>query len=167
VIAQFAGGAVGIALVAWLAGPAFTDPPVHGIVTRPGTHGPLVAFAAEATIAFILMTVVLTVSNAGPRIARFTGVAAAICVATFIVVEAPLSGMSMNPARTTASAVITHDWTDVGIYYTAPLLGMFLAASLYVYRRGRSAVRCARLNHTGPGPCIFRCGYALPPETMT
>jgi aquaporin Z len=161
VVAQFAGGAAGFALVWFLAGPALTDPPVRGIVTQPGALGPIAAFAGETTIAFILMTVVLTVSNAKPAIARFTGVAAAICVATFIVVEAPISGMSMNPARTTASALIAHDWTYVGIYYTAPLLGMLAAAAVYVARRGRSAVICGRLNHTGPFACIFRCGYPM------
>jgi aquaporin Z len=160
VIAQFVGGAAGFTVVWLIAGSALTDPPVRGIVTRPGAQGPIVAFAGELTIAFILMTVVLIVSNAEPRIARFTGVAAAICVATFITVEAPISGMSLNPARTTASALIAHDWTDVGIYYTAPLLGMLAAAAIYASRRGGAAVRCARLNHTGTSPCIFRCGYA-------
>jgi hypothetical protein len=44
------------------------------------------------------MAVVLTVSNT-PKIAQFTGIFAGACVAAFIVLETPLSGMSMNPAR--------------------------------------------------------------------
>jgi aquaporin Z len=163
VIAQFAGGAVGFSLIAAVAGSALTGPPVNGIVTHPGPGGPLVAFATEAVLAFVLMSVVLTVSNARPPYPRFTGVAAAICSATFVTIAAPLSGVSLNPARTTASALVAHRWEFVWIYYTAPLAGMLLAAALFVRLRGAGAVRCARLNHTGPFVCIFRCGY--PPVT--
>jgi aquaporin Z len=165
VIAQFAGGALGFSLIAAFAGSALTGPPVSGIVTRPGPRGPLVAFATEAVLAFVLMSVVLIVSNARPPYPRFTGVAAAFCIATFVTIAAPLSGVSLNPARTTASALLAHRWEFVWIYYTAPLVGMVLAAALFVRLRGAGAVRCARLNHTGPFVCIFRCGY--PPVTET
>lgn len=163
VIAQFAGGALGLSLIAAFAGSALTGPPVNGIVTHPGPHGPLAAFATEAVLAFVLMSVVLTISNAPPPYSRFTGVAAAICIATFVTIAAPLSGVSLNPARTTASALVAHRWEFVWIYYAAPLAGMLLAAALFVRVRGAGAVRCARLNHTGPFVCIFRCGY--PPVT--
>ncbi len=165
-LAQFAGGALGFAAIAALLGRALVAPPVNGIVTRPGAQGPLVAFAAESAIAFILMIVVLTFSNAPPPISGFTGVAAGICVVAFIAFETPLSGMSLNPARTTASAFVVHDWTSVWVYFTAPIVGTLVAAALYVSLRGRGAVRCARLNHTGPFRCIFRCGYAFPTVPM-
>jgi aquaporin Z len=158
-VAQFAGGAVGLLIVAAVAGTALVGPPNHAIVTRPGASGTAVAFVAEATISFLLMSVVLTVSNASKRISRYTGVAAATLVALFITFEAPLSGMSMNPARTLASALQGHDFTDIWIYFTAPPLGMLLAAAAFVALRGRRAVYCGRLNHTGPFPCIFRCDY--------
>ena len=57
-----------------------------------------VAFAAEITITFVLMTVILHVSN-HPKLHKFTGLCAGALVATYITVEAPISGMSMNPAR--------------------------------------------------------------------
>jgi len=166
VLAQFVGGALGFAAIAALLGRALVAQPVHGIVTRPGAQGSFAAFAGEIAIAFILMIVVLTFSNGPPPIPRFTGVAAGICVATFIAFETPLSGMSLNPARTTASAFVVHDWTSVWIYFTAPIFGMLVAAALYVSLRGRGAVRCGRLNHTGPVRCIFRCGYAFPTVPM-
>ena len=52
---------------------------------------------------FILMTVILAVSNR-PDLNRFTGLCAAALVASYIILEAPLSGMSLNPARTVGSA---------------------------------------------------------------
>ena len=159
VIAQFAGGAIGFFIIAALAGVSLIGPPNHAIVTRPGAMGPVVAFAAESTISFVLMSVVLSVSNGSKRISRYTGLAAATLIALFITFEAPLSGMSMNPARTLASALQGHDFTAIWIYFAAPPLGMLLAAVAFVTLRGRGAVFCGRLNHIGPHPCIFRCNY--------
>ncbi len=68
---------------------------------------------------------------------RYTGLAAGALVALYITVEAPLSGMSMNPARTFGSALPAQLWQAVWIYFTAPPLGMLLAAALYLRRRRR------------------------------
>ena len=91
--------------------------------TVPGHRGAIGAFLGELVITFILMTVVLTVSNR-PRLNRFTGLCAGALVGSYILVEAPLSGMSMNPARTVGSAVYAHVWTALWVYFTAPLLGI-------------------------------------------
>src|SRR6266540_9853 len=109
VAAQFAGGVSGVWLVAAVAGRVVADPAVNYAVTVPGAFGIGVAFVAELTIAFCLMSVVLATSNT-PRLARFTGLCAGALVATYITLEAPLSGMSMNPARTFASAVPAATW---------------------------------------------------------
>jgi aquaporin Z len=158
-LAQFAGGAIGFSIIAASAGAPLLGPPAHAIVTRPGTTGTAVAFIAEATISFLLMSVVLIVSNLSKSISRYTGLVAAALIALFITFEAPLSGMSMNPARTLASALQGRDFTDIWVYFTAPPLGMLLAAAAFVTLRGRGAVFCGRFNHTGPHPCIFRCNY--------
>lgn len=161
--AQFVGGVAGFALVAAIAGPLLLGPPNHAIVTKPGQAGALVAFVAEAAIAFVLMSVVLAFSNAPAPRARWTGVAAGTLVALFITFEAPYSGMSMNPARTLASALLAGDFTAIWIYFIAPPLGMLSAALAFV-ARGRT-VRCGRLNHAGPSPCRFNCTYAAAPIT--
>jgi len=84
-------------------------------------------------------------------------------VFAFITMEAPLSGMSMNPARSMASAAPARDWANLWIYFTAPLLGMFLAADVNRLLRGESPVFCAKLNHETTRRCIF-CGcQKLPP----
>jgi aquaporin Z len=88
------------------------------------------------------MTVILTVSN-NSRIHRLTGLYAGILVAVYITVEAPVSGMSMNPARSFASAVPAHQWTALWVYFIAPLLGMFLAAEAYLRARGTQSVALA------------------------
>ena len=98
------------------------------------------------------------VSNA-PRLARYTGLCAGILVAAYITFEAPISGMSMNPARSFASALLADRWTAFWIYVAAPLIGMLLAAELRL-RLSPRPVRCAKLHHDNPRRCIFRCGYA-------
>jgi aquaporin Z len=153
---QFVGGLAGALVVASLLGDRFVAPPVRAVATSPGRFGPVVAFAAEVAIAFVLMSVVLVVSNT-PRLARWTGVFVGGLVATYITVEAPLSGMSMNPARTFASAVAGRTWEALWLYFTAPPLGMLAAAWAFVGFRGRAGIACAKLCHDDRRRCIF-CG---------
>ena len=100
---------------------------------------------------------VLTASNQR-RVAPFTGVIVAMLIATFIALEAPLSGMSMNPARSLGPDVVGDMWRGLWIYFVAPPLGMLAAAETFLRVRGRLDVRCAKLHHDR-GPCIFNCGY--------
>ena len=159
VLAQFAGGTAGVMLFALLAGDAIVaDASVNYVVTVPGMSGRLVAFACEALISAGLMYTVLAVSNR-PSLNRFTGLFAGSLVALYIAFEAPLSGMSMNPARTWASGFSAHVWTDAWIYFLAPPAGMLLAAEVYLATRGASAILCCKLHHDNDSPCIFPCRY--------
>jgi aquaporin Z len=156
VIAQVAGGFLGVLLATALIGAPLTHPSVRYVATTPGPAGTLAAFAAEVAITFGLMSVVLRLSNTA-SLARFTGLAAGALVAIYIVIEAPVSGMSMNPARSFASAVPAGTWSSFWIYLTAPALGMLLAAETWVRSPG-ARVLCAKLQHSS-GPCLFRCRY--------
>lgn len=155
IAAQFMGALAGLGLAALVLGQAIANPAVHYVATEPGRWGRAAAFSAEAAMAFVMMTAVLWISN-GPR-ARWTGMVAGGLVATYIVIEAPVSGMSLNPARSLAPALLAGSFRDLWIYFTAPLAGMALAGDLFIRTRGAHAVRCAKLNHSGPGPCLFRC----------
>jgi aquaporin Z len=127
-------------------------------VTAPGVYGNAPAFLAELTISLILMTTVLFVSNR-ERIARYTPYFAGALVAICITFEAPLSGMSMNPARTFGSAVHANYWHALWIYFIAPTLGMLGAAEVFLHVRRGAPPRCAKLYHTNDKRCIFHCGY--------
>ena len=156
ILAQFAGGIAGIAVAAFVAREWEAHPNVNFVVTLPGARGTGIAFAAEFAISFVLMLTVLTVSNT-PNLARWTGVFAGCLVATYITFESPLSGMSMNPARTFGSALVGNLWTALWIYFTAPVLAMQLAA--LVYRRSGRVVNCAKLHHHNGARCIFNCAF--------
>lgn len=152
--AQFLGAIGGMAVMGMLWGAILRHQTINYVATLPGKWGGLYAFVAEAGISFVMMTMVLTVSN-HPRWARFTGVAAGLLVALFIFVEAPVSGMSMNPARSFGSAAIPGLWTHLWIYLLAPTAGMLLAAQ-FKERVGRtSGIFCAKLHHTESKRCIF------------
>jgi aquaporin Z len=154
VMAQFAGGILGVLLAVLLAGRLVADGSVRYAVTVPGPSGVAVAGVAEVVISFVLMSTVLAMAN-HPRYGRLTGLAAGLLVATFITVESPLSGMSMNPARTVASAVWALDGTALWLYFAAPLLGMLGAAQVHLWRRGREPEACAKLHHQNDRLCIF------------
>jgi len=143
-------------VVALVARMALSHRAVNYVATLPGPHGMVIAFVAELVIAFILMTVVLNVSNT-PHLARYTGIFAGCLVATYITFEGPLSGMSMNPARTFAPAFVGHLWTGLWIYFTAPVLAMQLAA--LVYARTKRPVYCAKYHHHNNQRCIFNCRF--------
>ena len=159
-LAQFTGGAAGTLLMAAVLGDLFTLPPISAVATLPGQPGQLVAFGAEVAIAFILMSTVLA-ANASARLMRWTGVCAGLLVAIYIAFEAPLSGMSLNPARSVASALPSGVWRSIWIYLTAPPIGMLLAAELHLWLGGKTS--CAKLNHFTKRRCIFHCDFAGAP----
>lgn len=147
ILAQFAGGTLGVMLFRlWL--PDYMDhPAVNFVATVPGNRGVMAAFVAETFISLLLISTVLHLSN-HKTWAPYTGYAAGVLVALFITFEAPLSGMSMNPARTFGSAFEGHIWTDWWIYFTAPLLGMLGGGYLFRWQHRRdhdgdcSGIRC-------------------------
>jgi aquaporin Z len=154
VVGQFLGAITGVGLAALVAGMWLSNDSVRYAVTTPGVAGVLVAWVTEFVLAFGLMTIVLVASNT-PKVARYTGVFTAALVAAYIPAAAALSGMSMNPARSFASAAVSQIWTGLWIYFTAPPLAMLLAAECYIRLRGRSAVFCAKLHHDNDRRCIF------------
>ena len=155
VAAQFLGGAAGVLVVAAVFGDAFLGPPVGAVATLPGPLGLATTFGAELAISFALMSIVLALGRSA-RVGRYTGLVVGGLVCLYIMFEAPLSGMSMNPARTLASAIAARNWQGLWIYFTAPLVGMLLAAEVHVrvVKPGRPS-GCAKLLHQFP--CIF-CG---------
>jgi aquaporin Z len=156
VLAQFAGGVVGVVFASLLFGQLLADARVNYVVTVPGVFGVAAAFAGEVAISFVLMSVVLRASN-HERLSSWTGLLAGLLVALYISVEAPVSGMSMNPARTFGSAVSAHVWTALWVYFTAPLVGMLLAAEVFARTGARAA--CAKLHHHNRKRCIFNCNF--------
>jgi len=156
IAAQFTGAALGVFLVARFLGRQVSDPAVRYVVTTPGPRGPWVALLAEFIIAAGMMSAVLYFSNHN-RLAGYTGLFAGLLVATYITIEAPFSGMSINPARTFGSALPSGIWEGFWVYLIASPMGMLAASEFYLWRAGKIAVQCCKLHHNNTKRCIF-CG---------
>jgi aquaporin Z len=171
ILAQFAGGTLGVLLVWGLLGSAFAEPPVSFVNTVPGPAGTAAAFATKAAMACALMLMVLGTLATG-RLMPLVGVFAGTLVALYISFLAPLSGMSINPARSFASAAPGGIWQFLWIYLSAPVLGMLAAVEIFRLVRIGSGLPirrrriCAKLNHDWAYRCIH-CGYEPPNPART
>ena len=155
---QFFGAIGGVAIARYILRGAAANHAVRYAITAPGKYGVTIAFLAEFAISFALMFIILLVTN-HERLARYTPYFAGALVAMFLTFEWPLSGMSMNPARTLGSAFHASYWYALWIYFTAPPLGMLAAAELFLTARGGVPPICAKLHHANNKRCIFHCGY--------
>ena len=154
VIAQFLGAIGGVTLAKYVLRGALAHDAVRYAVTVPGMYGSAVAFVAELTISFFLMITVLFATNQ-KRLAPYTAYFVGILIATYFTFEAPLSGMSTNPARTFGSALHANYWHALWIYFIAPSMGMLAAGELFLRVRGGAAPYCAKLHHANRERCIF------------
>jgi aquaporin Z len=156
--AQFFGATNGVAIAAYILRGAPGHESVRYAVTLPGRYGNGVAFVAELAISFSLMATVLFTSN-HETLARYTPFFVGALYAIYITFETPLSGMSMNPARTFGSAFQAGYWHALWLYLIAPTLGMLSAAEVFLRACGGVGPRCAKLHHANNKRCIFHCGY--------
>jgi aquaporin NIP len=97
------------------------------------------AFLWEAILTFFLMFVIMSVATD----ARAVGEAAAIAIGGTVGLDAmfggPVTGASMNPARSLGPALVSGDLHAVWLYVAAPLLGATVGALAYQFVRGESA----------------------------
>jgi aquaporin Z len=153
-VAQFVGATAGVAIATALLLGAPGNPTIRHAATLPGVYGTGVALLAEVAISFVLMLTVLFASN-HKVLSRYTPYFVGALYAIFITLEAPLSGMSMNPARTFGPAFLGRYWHALWVYFLAPTVGMLVAAELFLLVRGGIGPYCAKLHHANNKRCIF------------
>ncbi|MAU93505.1 MAG: aquaporin [Planctomycetes bacterium] len=90
----------------------------------------------EFSITFILMFVISSVATDSRAVGELAAVAIGGCVAISAMVFGPLTGASMNPARSLGPAVATDNYEHLIFYIVAPILGAILGAIFY------SKIRC-------------------------
>jgi aquaporin Z len=155
---QFLGGVYGVGLSAICLGKSLAGPSVDYAVTVPGRHGTTAAFMAECFMAALLMAVVLWFSSR-PAFSKYTSYLVGILITFYVLIFAPVSGFSINPARTVGSAVFAGLWTAAWLYFVAPVLGMMVAAEVHLRVYGIESILCAKLYPDPDYPCSFRCHY--------
>ncbi len=136
VAAQFLGGILG-ALALSL---AFTGHTTFGQTdVSPAIEGVSAGFVIEALITMLLMFVIAAVATDGRAVGKLAGSAIGGTVAMNALWAGPLTGASMNPARSLGPALVggTWDLTPLWMYMVAPVIGALVGATLYeILRQG-------------------------------
>jgi aquaporin Z len=141
IIFQFIGGILGVLLFKIFFFEYISHPSISYVVTVPYTDSDsvLIPFLSEFLMSFILLLSVLILSNL-PKFANYTGYFVGILLVIYITFEAPISGMSINPARTFASAFSLGNYSNLWLYFVAPIFGMLLASILF--RKSYKIINC-------------------------
>jgi aquaporin NIP len=134
-VAQISGATIASLLLRLL----FPDDPSLGATVPAGSA--MQSFVFELVLTLILMLVILGVSTG----AKEKGITAGIAVGSVIALEAmfagPISGASMNPARSFAPALVSGQFQHLWIYLTAPVIGALLAIPLCIGTRESGCCR--------------------------
>lgn len=88
------------------------------------------AFLLEVLFSFLLMCVILNVSTGHMEKGIMAGVAVGGTIALEALVGGPVTGASMNPARSLGPALVSGNLDSLWIYLTAPVIGTFLASPI-------------------------------------
>lgn len=87
----------------------------------------LQSFVLEVILTFLLMFVIINVSTGSKEVGLFAGIAIGATVMLGATFGGPISGASMNPARSIAPALISGNILDLWIYIVAPIVGAIIA----------------------------------------
>lgn len=142
-IAQFAGSIAAIAAISYLI------PQAHN--TSYGATIPVVsaaiAFVWEALLSFFLMFVITAVATDTRAEGMMAGIAIGSIVTLCAFIGGPLTGASMNPARTLGPAIFSGNYNALWVYFTAPFIGAALGGLTY------QKIRCDTETNKAGGCC--------------
>jgi aquaporin Z len=156
VIAQFA-GAVLATLLLW----ALIGKQGSAGVTLPG-HG--ISTTTAMIWEIVLTTGLVSVIQGTASGAQTLGALAAIAVGSYIALAGlwgtPVSGASMNPARSLGPALVLSDWSSWWAYLVGPIAGGVIAVGISYVLRGRGGGAAGRRAATGTLGSSWRPGRA-------
>ncbi|MEW5840544.1 aquaporin [Nitrososphaera sp.] len=116
--------------------PKYASQVKYGVQTGPSAFLDSSAgagFAVEAILTFFLVTTIFLVAVHRKAAAGFAGAAIGTMIFLLHLVGVPLTGASMNPARTFGPAVISGYWDFHWIYWAGPIVGALAAAFIMNY----------------------------------
>lgn len=90
-----------------------------------------IAFGFEVVMTFFLVFTIVSVARAESPFTGLAPLAIGGAVALNALFGGPISGASMNPARSLGPALVTGNWTAQWIYWTAPIAGAVIAAACF------------------------------------
>lgn len=130
ILAQFVGAFAASALLL-----AITPFEPHRLgQTLPGAGVvPLSALVVEAILTLVLMYAILSVVTAKPDVQALGGLIVGGVVGLEALFAGPITGASMNPARSLAPAFVSGTPSMVGLYIAGPILGVIVAVPLWKF----------------------------------
>jgi aquaporin NIP len=129
-VAQVAGATAGALVLRATLGPGVP----LGVTHPAGPDSQAVVW--EAILTFVLMLVITAVATDVRAVGEAAALAIGGAVALGALVGGPVTGASMNPARSIGPALVAGDVGGLWIYVAGPVLGAAAAALLYRYLRG-------------------------------
>jgi aquaporin Z len=90
----------------------------------------------ETVLTAILVTVILNTATGGRSIGHHAAMAVGSTVALLALFASPISGASMNPARSLGPDIVGNDYTGWWVYVAGPLIGAAIAVILIGAVRG-------------------------------
>jgi aquaporin Z len=154
VVSQFLGAILGSSLVVIVWGERASS--IGDGVTVPGAGFPLwTVFLAEVSLTFLLVIFIFHFVSSH-RLMRWTPLMVWILVGVMVWLEAPISGTSLNPARSLGPALVSWTWHDQWIYFLAPPLGALLAVVIFrLLTAGERDVLTGKLFHVPHYRSVF------------
>ena len=145
IIIQLAGATLAALFLRWVFGNV-----EHLGATLPGPgYKPWQALLMEIVLTALLVSVILGTASAAQNV----GAIAALGVGGYIALaglwSAPVSGTSMNPARSFGPALVSGDWSSYWVYIVGPLTGALIAVGFAMVLRGRGGDPTARAAGSG------------------
>ncbi|MGC9222089.1 MAG: MIP/aquaporin family protein [Solirubrobacteraceae bacterium] len=107
------------------------------------------ALLIEVVLTGILVSVILGTASAAQNVGAIGALGVGGYIALAGMWAAPVSGASMNPARSLGPALVSGDWRAFWVYVAGPLAGATLAVGAAVILRGSNGDRAARLAASG------------------
>ena len=155
VIAQFLGAILGTFLIKVLWGRYAAS--VNNCITLPGQgYAIWYVFLAEVVMTCLLVLSIF-IFLSSQRLMRWTPVMVWLLVATMVWLGAPISGTSLNTARSIGPALVTPLWQYQWLYCIAPPLGAVTAVGIFqLISMGKRSLLTGKLFHSPDYRCIFK-----------
>jgi aquaporin Z len=104
-------------------------------IAKPG--GDWRSFVMETVLTAILVSIILNTATGGRSIGHNAAIAVGSTVALLGLFASPISGASMNPARTLGPDIVSTNYTGWWVYIAGPVLGAIIAVMIITAVRGR------------------------------